>query len=826
MSASFPIPVFWGQMFLQGVHGPYRPLMAWLYLLGEPMATIPPNTWLAALIGGLITWVKVISLFCLLGWVASWLSASLKERTAARGTWLDYASLAALVGGVGAMLLRVMETNQRVPVYKIGGIYSVTLLAAVCLGVLFLWVENAVWSAIRRLGRRSDVAVLFGIHLALAVGVAFGFGIRASANALSRTTAMQLIGPADALVIGVRMSATYMGYVVLLRVVWMVAGEVLAVRLRRIFAIARVSVIESNRRMWAPWVVITVFVVILAFTHWFLQPPRPAEMGRLFVGTLTLLCSLLLTVMVTLLTPLSLPQDIQNQTIFTVVSKPVRRIELIWGRMLGFMTIVTALVLVFGAISLVYLWRTVGGAIAETDRLAARAAQSNRVTESRQLKEQADQIRTRMAARDPVFGALSFLDSKGVPHVRGIDVGQEQSMREPRSHIEGGTAATAIWNFGIVSDPIQESATNRRVLIDRRIPVDTMLGRDTVEGLLDRTYQLRFRITDAEQRQSAGDVASGKIKDLTATITATRDELQRANDAYNKRKAEADGLDARAAEAEKGGRSAESQALRRQAAALHSPPVPLEMTFNVYRTTKGRVGEPIYARLDARNPVTGAEYSNNFPIREYYTNKQALPASLLAGSNGSLRIEVRCLSSTQYLGMSERDLFLLSHSGDFGTNFMKGLFGIWLQAMVLTAIGVFAGTFLSWPVALLMTISFCVAGQVAFAFLLDFTNQTMLGGGPFESLIRLLSHDNQMSELAPTLAVVTAKTLDALVMPVMSRLVYVVPNFAALDVTNTVADGFAVPWPLLGSNFLLALAYALPFSIAGYFILKNREVAA
>ena len=83
-----------------------------------------------------------------------------------------------------------------------------------------------------------------------------------------------------------------------------------------------------------------------------------------------------------------------------------------------------------------------------------------------------------------------------------------------------------------------------------------------------------------------------------------------------------------------------------------------------------------------------------------------------------------------------------------------------------------------------------------------------------------------MTELAPTLAVVTAKTLDAIVMPVMSRLVYIVPNFAALDVSNTVADGFAVSWGLLGANLLLALAYALPFSIAGYFILKNREVAA
>ena len=159
--------------------------------------------------------------------------------------------------------------------------------------------------------------------------------------------------------------------------------------------------------------------------------------------------------------------------------------------------------------------------------------------------------------------------------------------------------------------------------------------------------------------------------------------------------------------------------------------------------------------------------------------------------------------------MAESDLYLLSSSGNFGFNYMKGLFGVWLQAMVLTAIGVFAGTFLSWPVALLTTIFFFVAGQLAFAFLVDFSRQAILGGGPFESLIRILTHDNQMSELTPTAGVVLAKTLDSLVMPVMSMLVYLVPNFQALDVSNMVADGFMVSWRVIISNTLLALAYAL-----------------
>ena len=177
-------------------------------------------------------------------------------------------------------------------------------------------------------------------------------------------------------------------------------------------------------------------------------------MGRLYVGTLSLLCSVLLTVMVTILTPLSLPTDIQQQTIYTVVSKPVRRLELIWGRMIGYMALVTVLVAVFGGISLLYLWRTVGSTISATEQLAVKAQNEGRMTDFKVLTEQADQLRTRMSARVPIKGSLSFLDSRGTPHAVGIDVGAEQgSMREPRSHIEGATPSTAIWSYGIVPDP-------------------------------------------------------------------------------------------------------------------------------------------------------------------------------------------------------------------------------------------------------------------------------------------------------------------------------------------------------------------------------------
>jgi Sec-independent protein translocase protein TatA len=802
--------------------------LKWLYLWGDP--TVTTND----LMGGFLTWLKAMGLICLIGWLSYWLIVGLKERAVGRGRWYDYLVLLAIILTPLFVMLRELESAKRIPVYTIP-IVSLGLpafVALLCIALYVLWIEIAVARTIRRFGRPLDLAVLVLLHVALFAGLAAGvllqqkgfLNLAAQAQGARLT---QAITWREGLIYGARMSATYMGYIVFARVVAFCLVEFAALRGRRLSAIAGLSIAEANRRMWAPWVVVSVFLLVLAFTHWFLQPPRPAEMGRLYVGTLTLLCSVLLTVMVTILTPLSLPTDIQQQTIYTVVSKPVRRLELIWGRMIGYMAIVTVLIVVFGLISLGYLWRTVGYTIREIDTAAAKAEKANppRLTEAKLLREQADQRRTRMQARVPVKGSLSFLDSRGIPHAMGIDVGQEQSMREPRSHIEGATPSTAIWSFGIVPDPF--SPPGRPIPLDRRIPVQEFLKSGTMDAILDKVYELKAQIDSAKILKSQPNVAAARIREIDAALTRNQAELERFLSEYDSLRKRAEDVEAQAAKAESEGNRDQSQQLRREGAKLSSPPLMVEMSFNVYRTTKGKVGEPVYAEVQAINPRTGREYAGDiFPIKEYYTNRVLLPAWILAGSGGALRIEIRCLSPTQYLGMAESDLYLLLPPGNFGVNYMKGLFGVWLQAMVLTAIGVCAGSFLSWPVALLTTIAFFVAGQLAFSFLVDFTRQAIVGGGPFESLIRLLTHDNQLSELTPTAGVVLAKTLDSLVMPLMSLLVYVVPNFQALDVSNMVADGFAVSWSLIGINTLRAVAYALPFSLVGFLILKNREVAA
>ncbi len=822
MSSLLALPLLWAQT---GAGNPaagevprwLRNTLLWFFLYGEPMFQT------GGLLGGWLTWIKAISLLCFIGWIGSWLVKAIKEGFLGRGRWYDFVALAAMLMIPATVLVRTLESIKQLPVYTAGSVPIAALITYFALLMLVLWAEFGLWRTIRRFGRYPDILVLVGIHLALIFGLGVGvlmqrYGFLPTLTPTEQTTWR------DGLVYGARLSTIYMGYVILLRILLLFGRELFAIRGRRLYSIAQLSVFEANRKMWAPWVVVIVFALVLAFTHWFLQPPRAAEMGRLFVATLTLLCSLLLTAMVTILVPLSLPADIQQQTIHTVVSKPVRRLELIWGRMIGFMALVTVLIVVFGGISLAYLWRTVGTTIQNTEAAAVKAKKEGRLRDAAQLVEQADQLRSRMAARVPVKGSLSFLDSRGTPHPMGIDVGMEQSMKEPRSHIEGSTPATAIWSFGIVPDPF--SAATRPKLINTRLSVRDFLPPNTIEGLLNRSAELQFQIAADERAKAQPNVPASDVAKLEASIARNRGLADQVGTEYDSLRRRSEDLEAKAATAEAAGNADQAKAFRDDARELHADPIIIEMTFNVYRTTKGKIGEPVLAEMQVTNLRTGADYVNIFPIKEYYTNQQMLKPEILAGSMGDLKIEIRCISPTQYLGMAESDLYLLSSKGNFGFNYMKGLLGIWLQALVLTAIGIFAGTFLSWPVALLTTIVFFFAGQLAYGFLVDFTRQAIMGGGPFESLIRLLTHDNQMTELAPTAGAVIAKTLDSLVMPLMSMVVYIVPNFQALDVSNTVADGFAVSWSRILSNTLLALAYALPFSIVGYFILKNREVAA
>ena len=121
MSALNFLPWLWAQQGIAGLPQRLRGAMAWLFVFGEPNFTIPGNTPLSGDSAGLITWLKVVSLFCLLGWVASWVAAALKDRAAGPGAGSTSPRWSPWWAAWARWCSACSKRPERIPVYKLPG---------------------------------------------------------------------------------------------------------------------------------------------------------------------------------------------------------------------------------------------------------------------------------------------------------------------------------------------------------------------------------------------------------------------------------------------------------------------------------------------------------------------------------------------------------------------------------------------------------------------------------------------------------------------------------------------------------------------------------
>jgi hypothetical protein len=210
-------------------------------------------------------------------------------------------------------------------------------------------------------------------------------------------------------------------------VVHIVGGvqDLLGTSPRRCLALTQLTFREALRRktLW----VLAVFAVLFLFAGWFLSNVTPdADLQvKNYVSFVLKTISWLILPVALLLACWGLPEDIKARSLHTVVTKPVRRHEIVLGRILGY-SAVTGLVLV--------LMGVVGWAWIIRQLPEARGAQ--------------------LTARVPVYGEISFIDNQGNNKDQygnllkeGINTGDENMFR---SFIEGNTKSRAIWEFSKV----------------------------------------------------------------------------------------------------------------------------------------------------------------------------------------------------------------------------------------------------------------------------------------------------------------------------------------------------------------------------------------
>ncbi|MGL5094350.1 MAG: hypothetical protein ACRDD1_02095, partial [Planctomycetia bacterium] len=418
-------------------------------------------------------------------------------------------------------------------------------------------------------------------------------------------------------------------------------------------------------------------------------------------------------------------------TIHTIVTKPINRLELIVGRILGFMGVFTLVLTVMGLVSVGYLYLQVSDNVRAT-QWTARVPIYAAPPVFRDPEENKLEVRDANGLASP----LMFMKD-GVRGIGGTNVGKEWSYR---SHIEGETSDSASWYFNF--DPTR------------------LAGRENVR--VEFQFDI-FKTTKGDPTREGAD-KSGVFASLWFLDRASGVDL----------------------------------------AKVFNDPNVKQQTLEDLRA-KGQLYDVVLRVNNNRTNVI-----ENVPIDVF--------------NSGKVEVLAQCLTRNQFVGMAPADLYFLASEQGFVYNFFKGMVGLWLQVLLLTCVAVSASTVLKGFVTALFAVTIYILG-VSYAFLLGIVYGVVKGGGPIEASIRLVTQNNQTTDLDPTIINRVAVFVDGGVLAFMEVVSRFVPDLSTLEMFSYVAEGFNIPEALLVRNVLIICGYVVPVVIVGYFFLKTREIA-
>lgn len=543
---------------------------------------------------------------------------------------------------------------------------------------------------------------------------------------------------------------------------------------RRIGAIATLTFREAIRRRIL--YVFVLFFLPFLFAAWYLPNTQEGQLLFLVAFVNTAMTFILLPLVVFLVS-MNLPDDIRLRTIQTVVTKPIRRLELIVGRITGFMLIFTAVLVVMGAASLVYL------------RGQIFSGQPTGIVEAVDGRESV--VVTSPDHRLKAGTRIHLTGMNGTPSLNTITSIIPIDANRFQLH---DVTATGDYTGGGQWKALPDSWT-------ARVPI--LASSPGVANVTDKQgnqYSLPLVFEKNGQRQATGTNVGKELNYRSHIEGQTRDSAHWFFQFDPSRFA--------------------GQEFVR-----------VELRFDVFKTTKGdptREGAKdsgVWCLLTFLDRETGQNvYDVTFRVDNHRRMSfDRVPAEVV--KSGKVEVVAQCLTRSQFIGMAPGDLYFLAAEKPFELNFLKGLTSLWLKLLLITCISVAASTVLNGFVTVLLTIAVYILGFY-YNFLVQVIRGDVGGGGPIESLIRIVTQDNQTTELERNLFINIVLAIDRVALEFMNLIARLIPDLSRIDTIQLVADGFDVPWSLVGHNVLIVFGYIVPVVITGYFLLKNRELAA
>lgn len=187
-----------------------------------------------------------------------------------------------------------------------------------------------------------------------------------------------------------------------------------------------------------------------------------------------------------------------------------------------------------------------------------------------------------------------------------------------------------------------------------------------------------------------------------------------------------------------------------------------------------------------------------------------VPSKALEG--GNFDVFVRCLTVGDYLGVSNKSLSLITARHPFAWNLAKSLLILWLMTILVTAVAIFTSTFLSWPIAVVLTL----------VILLGHWGVDQLGDAIAPGIGNQVVTDFGLKSPAKAEAVrATVEKLSSF----LNFISTILPDINKYPAVEDIERGISIPPAKMTDALAVTFGFGIPLVLLAYVFLKNKEVA-
>lgn len=651
-------------------------------------------------------------------------------------------------------------------------------------------------------------------------------------------------------------------------------NDLARLRFSRVWAISSVSFAESIRRkvlLVTPLGILGVIAVAL------LQHSiDPQESIRQTIKFCLFASGTLVTITAIILACTNLPREIENRVIFTIVTKPTTRLEIVLGKVLGFIRVSGLIVLIMGVFTFAFLkwqnWKLSGQVIerlqSETDPGSKRALQGYRdagLLSTQSLDQPVDfqiyarlwkgdwpqwipgnqgysymvpfaldrqqQVLLEAAAEDPPRAEVFVVNTM---HLKRNTPTKDElnEITQRRLPMEGQKLGPALPGQDLQAKPIPSLTVS--ILDAQRYPliqtaqINGGKFTDVVHQNQDSTYTIPTPLQPEQVRQLL-DAGTFYISTLPETpsveyeVTPTPTVLVVQGASGPPQTIKAAGAPRFISHPGKYGPQIVGDPKGEGSAAdfrFENVSVPesaktVDMRFRA-GIQRGGDYDPSLPWSVVRMIVYNRDTKQTSPPIDFHpeTNRDIpvpVPAEYVKG--GNFDVFILGMDSGQWVGMSPTSVQLISAEHSFVVNLVKSLLLLWFFSVLVVVIAIFTSTFLSWPIAIVLTL----------VILLGHWGVEQLGDALNPGVGRSVATDLGFGRDAAQSQVIST-SVDSLA-KMLTAISTVLPDLSKFPVMDDITRGVSIPPRNLLESLAVLLYYALPMLVVSFIILKNKEVA-